>query len=98
MRQMITYIRYRITTDKISLFKKSIDRIVAKKHTNGLISGLSFSQCMSEEENFIFRITWNTTLIKKTEISNNTIEKALLDLLDYVFRDYILEMRNYKIV
>lgn len=93
---MTTYIRYRTTTDSIQLFKKSVSNITKNIYTDGLITGFVFSQCISEKENFIFRITWNSLLIEKTQTSNETIEHTLITLLDKEFDDYILEMRNYK--
>ena len=93
---MTTYIRYRISTDKIPYFKQSISDLSKKIYPDGLITGFVFSQCISEEENFIFRITWDTLLIEKNKVSDKIIENTLIALLDFNFKDFILEMRNYK--
>lgn len=93
---MLTYIRYRVATGKITAFVsqlKVLEKLIEKE---GLIKGFSFSQCVSESENFIFSISWNKPLIKNENITNQHMQETLRKLLDDDFKDYILEIRNYQ--
>ncbi len=93
---MLTYIRYRVATGMIVSFVKQIKVLEKLIEKEGLIKGFSFSQCVSESENFIFSINWNTPFIKHQNISNQRMQDTLKKILDDDFKDYILEIRNYQ--
>ncbi len=94
---MITYVRLRIDSDQVELFKNSFKDVINELNVLPECEEAELAQCETEQENYILRVKWDKDVsledTPKRTINLNTQFNSILR-----YKEDILEMRNYRLI